>query len=131
MTSIEIAATAIGTDTQEAAELRMVGNHVVNIPKTVMPNVTNEQVADIKQLGKVLDKNGVATIPADKGWATVMMRHCDYEEKMETHVINLNMLKLQADPMEQFGKDLMDTLEAFKPIMNEHTIETILIWFLV
>ena len=78
-------------------------------------------MADLKHLGKDLGKKGVIMGPADKGRATVMMDLVDYEEKMRPHVDNPDMLKLPTDPTEQFRRELIATLEAMKPLMNEHT----------
>ena len=100
--SIEIAATAIGTDTQEAAELRMVGNHMVNNPKPTKPNVTKKQEVEI---GKKLEEENVIVMHADKGRAAVALNKPDYEEKMDVHVTNPDMLKLEADPTEEFRKE--------------------------
>ena len=126
ITSIEIAATAIGTDTQEAAELRMVGNHMVNNPKPSKPNVSKQQEVDIRELGKKLVKEKVILTNADKGRATVALNEQDYREKMDVHVISPDMLKLEEDPMEEFRKELMHALEAMKPIMNDITYKKLL-----
>ena len=63
--------------------------------KVPMNNLTKDQRTVLKELKGLKDE---MILPADKGNATVMMRRCDYDRKMEEILGTGTYKKLRGDP---------------------------------
>ena len=80
---------------EDADDLRGRVCEILRHAKVQRSNLTKEQRTVLKELRGLEDE---AILPADKGNATVMMRRCDYDGKMEEMLGTGTYRKLRGDP---------------------------------
>ena len=112
ITGIESAVKLIGTDSDEAARLRLDCVDLLEKAKVPASNISKEEREALRSLKS--DKD-ITILPADKGRSTVILNTTTYKEKANELLSDTNTYtRIKKDPTAKYKTQLVDKLKALK-----------------